>query len=76
MRGFEHTPQSSTEVKGRVELYIYSPSGPSWQVIGRTYCFFVVFNDVIKFQEYLDSAVDEEMSMRHWWNDSDRKNWR
>jgi len=25
---------SSAEVKGRVELYIYSPSGPSWPVIG------------------------------------------
>ena len=28
------TPQSSAEVEGRVELYIYSRSGPSWPVIG------------------------------------------
>jgi hypothetical protein len=27
---------SSTEVKERVELYIYSPSGPSWPVLGWT----------------------------------------
>jgi hypothetical protein len=29
-------PPSSTEVEGRVELYIYSPSGPQWSVIGIT----------------------------------------
>ena len=28
-----HTP-TSNEVEGRVELYIYSPSGPLWPVIG------------------------------------------
>jgi hypothetical protein len=27
---------SSAEVKDRVELYLYSPSGPSWPVIGWT----------------------------------------
>jgi len=26
-------PQSSAEVKERVELYLYSPSGPSWPVL-------------------------------------------
>jgi len=26
--------QSSAEVKGRVELYLYSPTGPSWPVVG------------------------------------------
>ena len=35
-RGVDHPPPSSAEVKGRVELYIYSPSGPSWAVLGRT----------------------------------------
>ena len=29
-RGVDHPP----EVEGRVELYIYSPSGPSWPVLG------------------------------------------
>jgi len=30
----DHPPQSSTEVKERVELYLYSPSGPSWPLLG------------------------------------------
>jgi len=33
-RGVDHTPQSSTEIKESVEPYLYSPSGPSWPVIG------------------------------------------
>jgi hypothetical protein len=34
--GIDHPPPYSTEVKGRVELYLYSTSGPSWSVIGWT----------------------------------------
>jgi hypothetical protein len=33
-RGVDHPPLSSAEVKEIVELYLYSPSGPSWPVIG------------------------------------------
>jgi hypothetical protein len=33
-RGFDHLPLSSAEVKRRVELYIYSHSGPSLPVLG------------------------------------------
>ena len=33
-RGVDHPPPSSAEVKERVELYLYSASGPSWLVIG------------------------------------------
>ena len=33
-RGADHPPPSSTEVKERVQLYLYSPSGPSWPVQG------------------------------------------
>ena len=33
---FESCTSSSAEVKERVELYLYSPSGPSWPVIGLT----------------------------------------
>jgi len=33
-RGVDQPPQSSAEVKERVELYLYSPSGPSWPVLG------------------------------------------
>jgi len=33
-RGVGHLPPSSAEVKERVELYLCSPSGPSWPVLG------------------------------------------
>jgi len=33
-RGVGHPSPSSAEVKGRVELYIFSPFGPSWTVLG------------------------------------------
>jgi len=34
-RGVDHPPLSIAEVKERVKLYLYSPSGSSWSVIGR-----------------------------------------
>jgi hypothetical protein len=33
-RGFVNPQPSSAEVKERVKLYLYSPSGPSWPVLG------------------------------------------
>jgi hypothetical protein len=33
-RGVNHPPPFSVEVEGRVELYIYSPFGLSWSVLG------------------------------------------
>jgi hypothetical protein len=33
-RGVYHPPPSSAEVKERLELYLYSLSGPSWPVLG------------------------------------------
>ena len=33
--GINDPPRSIAEVKERVELYLYSPSGSAWQVIGR-----------------------------------------
>jgi len=32
-RGVDHPLSSSAEVKGRVEPYLFSPSGPSWPVL-------------------------------------------
>jgi hypothetical protein len=32
--GVDHQPPSNAEVKERVKLYLFSPSGPSWPVIG------------------------------------------
>jgi len=34
-----HPPPSSTKVKERVELYLYSPSGPLWPVQGELYLY-------------------------------------
>jgi len=33
-RGVGHPSPSNSEVKERVELYLYSPSGLSWPVLG------------------------------------------
>ena len=33
-RGVNHPPLSSSEVQEKVELYLYSPCGPSWLVTG------------------------------------------
>ena len=33
-RGVDHPPPSSAEVKETIELYLYSPYGPSWPVLG------------------------------------------
>jgi len=33
-RGDDHPAPSTAEVKERVELYLYSPSEPSWPVLG------------------------------------------
>ena len=35
-RGVDHPPLSSTEIKERVEIYHYFPSGPSWPALGST----------------------------------------
>ena len=42
-RGVDHPPQSSAEVKERVELYLYAPSGPSWPVLEWTLTFIFSF---------------------------------
>ena len=38
-RGADHPAPSKCRGHERVELYLYSPSGPSWPVIGRTNIF-------------------------------------
>jgi len=32
--GVDLSPRSGAEVKERVELYFYSPCGPSWPIVG------------------------------------------
>jgi len=47
-RGLDHPHPSTAEVKERVDLNLYSPSGPSWPVLGWTLPFtllqFIVIN--------------------------------
>jgi hypothetical protein len=38
-RDVDHPAASNAEVKERVEIYLYSPSGPSWPVLGFTFTF-------------------------------------
>ena len=33
-RGVDHPPPTSTEVQEEEEIYLYSPFGPSWTVLG------------------------------------------
>ena len=33
-RGVDYPPASRAEIKERLELYLFSPSGPSWVVLG------------------------------------------
>jgi len=40
-RGVDHLPPSRAEFKERLELYLSSPSGPSWPVLGRTLPYFL-----------------------------------
>jgi hypothetical protein len=45
--GADHPSPSSAEVKERVELYLYSPSGPSWPVIVLTLPFTIQYTILI-----------------------------
>jgi len=33
-RGVDHSPPSRAEIRERVELFFYAPSGLSWSVVG------------------------------------------
>jgi hypothetical protein len=47
-RGVGHPSLSSIEVKEKVQLYLYSPSGPSWPVLGWTLLIYnVTFREII-----------------------------
>jgi hypothetical protein len=49
-RGADHPP----EVKERVELYVFSPSGPSWPVLGYILLYFYVDKQFFSFCGYND----------------------
>ena len=38
-RGVDHPPTSKAEVKERVQIYLHSPSGPSWSILGELHLY-------------------------------------
>jgi hypothetical protein len=52
-RGADPHPPSMCRGHERVELYLYSPSGPQWPVIGRTFTFNCVLTRRIKLNYIL-----------------------
>jgi hypothetical protein len=57
-RGVDHPPPYIAEVKERVELYVYSPSGPSWSVLGWTSPFtFTFLNPALDRRVYLTAPA-------------------
>ena len=53
-RGADHPFPSNAEVEERVELYLYSPSGPSWPLLGRT---LPLFKYIIVIRKYKGDVV-------------------
>ena len=51
-RGVDHPPASSAEVEGRVELYLYSFSRPSWPVLGRPLPLRSFMLDILELQPF------------------------
>ena len=47
--GINHLPPPSTKVKERIQLYIYSPSGLSWPVLGWSLLFLHTFSHHITY---------------------------
>jgi hypothetical protein len=58
-----HTP-SSAEAKERVQLYLYSPSGPLWPVIGWTLSLPLQFLEVIT---WITRTVTSKRTDCVWW---------
>ena len=50
-RGADHSPPSKRRGHERVELYLYSPSGPSWPVIGRAFTFTILLTVLPLYSE-------------------------
>jgi hypothetical protein len=58
------TPRSSTEVKERVELYLYSPSGSSWQVTRRNLPFLCIPRET-EINYFLEKSVSYKEESNH-----------
>jgi hypothetical protein len=49
VRGVNHSHTSSVKVRERVELYLYSPSRPSWPILGQTSPLLVTYDEGLIF---------------------------
>jgi len=52
-RGVDHPSLSSSEVKERIERYLYSPFGPSWHVLGWPLLCLYLYTYATRFGLYL-----------------------
>jgi len=68
-RGVHHPPPSSAEVKGRVGLYLYSPSGPSSPVprVNFTFSFTFVGGKGANIQSQMSVFVYESSPLTLRW---------
>jgi hypothetical protein len=58
--GVDHPTPSSTKVIGRGELYLYSPSGRLWSVLGVNFTYNVLYHEEIFSQHvWLGRMVQE-----------------
>ena len=62
-RGADHPLLSKCRGHERVELYLYSPSGPQWPVIGRT----LPLHNKGKMKELQKVREDEEKDVNSYW---------
>jgi ABC-type sugar transport system permease subunit len=68
-RGVYHPPLSSAEVKERVELYLYSPAGSSWPVLGWTLPFtFTYYNLQTVADQMLAIRLTRQLRWHRWMN--------
>jgi len=72
-RSVNHPPPCSVEVKERVELYLYSPSGHSWPVLGRNLPFLTLYRSSSlhhslrnKFKRYVTEFLRNSSLCERW----------
>jgi len=72
-RGIDHPPTSSAVVKERVELYLHSPSGPSWLVLGWTLPFTYLYVQESLQLKWCDfNGDDSDMITVTYWKTQER----
>jgi hypothetical protein len=58
--GVDHAPPSCVEVKERVQLYLYSPAGPSWSVLQWTLTLIILISSCRIFTYWRLTEVTSE----------------